>query len=236
MNPSMLAKSNNTRDQSHLNTKKGADEPLPNKINKIRKETGNKPIIIHYKESLFESDAFDLETRLIKTIGRKDLGLGPLLNLTDGGEGESGRIISEETRIKYKIKNVAKEKIILTMERKHHHKKEKILVRELTKQSKKAKISVVKEKNIPTKPKRKSVKLIKVNQPGIKEYLILMLLKTDVKVLKNKVKQLLADDVNIVMMVLGFGSIQKNRVWFCFQAQTLKSSSKDLLQKQQLSC
>lgn len=32
-----------------------------------------------------EEEAYELETLLIQTIGRKDLGLGPLLNKTDGG-------------------------------------------------------------------------------------------------------------------------------------------------------
>jgi hypothetical protein len=42
--------------------------------------------------------ACELEIKLIKEIGRKDLGLGPLINLTNGGEGTIGRIVSEKTR------------------------------------------------------------------------------------------------------------------------------------------
>lgn len=37
---------------------------------------------------------------MIKEIGRSDLKLGPLTNLTDGGDGSSGHIASEETRKK----------------------------------------------------------------------------------------------------------------------------------------
>lgn len=36
----------------------------------------------------------------IKKIGRRNLGLGPLVNLTDGGEGTKGNILSNETKKK----------------------------------------------------------------------------------------------------------------------------------------
>jgi hypothetical protein len=45
-------------------------------------------------------EAKEGEKLLIKLYGRKDLGLGPLVNMTDGGEGTLGRIVSEETRKK----------------------------------------------------------------------------------------------------------------------------------------
>jgi len=64
------------------------------RLNKIRKiqSLGLEPIIIKYKDNLSEEAAFDLEKKLIKAIGRLDLGHGPLTNLTDGGEGVSGII------------------------------------------------------------------------------------------------------------------------------------------------
>ncbi len=49
-------------------------------------------------ENLSEKEAFAMETLFIKSIGRSPN--GPLLNLTDGGEGVSGRISSDETKIK----------------------------------------------------------------------------------------------------------------------------------------
>jgi len=43
-------------------------------------------------------EACKIEKRLIKEIGRRDLGLGPLVNLTDGGDGVPN--LSEESRKK----------------------------------------------------------------------------------------------------------------------------------------
>ncbi len=43
-------------------------------------------------ENLTEEEAFQLEMVLIKQYGRRDLGTGPLVNLTNGGEGPSGII------------------------------------------------------------------------------------------------------------------------------------------------
>jgi hypothetical protein len=53
---------------------------------------------IFLKEKITEKEAFDFEKLYIKIIGREDLGLGPLTNLTDGGQGASGCIFSEERR------------------------------------------------------------------------------------------------------------------------------------------
>ena len=41
-------------------------------------------------------DACEKEKEYIKFYGRRDLGLGPLVNMTDGGEGGLGKIISEK--------------------------------------------------------------------------------------------------------------------------------------------
>ena len=55
-------------------------------------------IIIHTK-NLSENGAFELEKKLITQYGRKDNDTGILRNLTDGGEGSSGRFFSEEQKI-----------------------------------------------------------------------------------------------------------------------------------------
>jgi NUMOD3 motif len=52
------------------------------------------------KDGLQEWFAHELERDLIALHGRMDCGLGPLVNVTDGGEGSSGVIVSDETRRK----------------------------------------------------------------------------------------------------------------------------------------
>lgn len=53
-------------------------------------------------EIIFESDCediiFEKEKEFIELYGRRDLGKGTLVNLTNGGEGESGRVFTEEHR------------------------------------------------------------------------------------------------------------------------------------------
>ena len=51
-------------------------------------------------ENLTETEAFSEEIRLIEFYGRQDLGTGCLRNLTDGGEGSSGRKHTPETLAK----------------------------------------------------------------------------------------------------------------------------------------
>lgn len=58
----------------------------------------DKSKIIFIKENLDEYEAIDLEKRMIRWYGRKDLGTGILRNLTDGGDGIVN--ISEDTRRK----------------------------------------------------------------------------------------------------------------------------------------
>ena len=100
-----------------------------NVINKI-KLNGDKPISIVVKDNLSEFDSFTLEKKLIKLIGRRNLNTGYLTNLTDGGEGTSGIIQSNETKhkrneslkkyrpyfksneFKIKMKNIAQKRIV----------------------------------------------------------------------------------------------------------------------------
>ena len=62
--------------------RKNGSNMLPKDINKIK--------ILH--ENLSEDEPITIEQQLIQSYGRKDLGTGILLNMTDGGDGLSGWI------------------------------------------------------------------------------------------------------------------------------------------------
>jgi hypothetical protein len=64
------------------------------------KPPNDKSRIIFLKQNLTEENAFQHEKYMIFVFGRKDLGTGILRNRTDGGEGTSNVIRSEETRKK----------------------------------------------------------------------------------------------------------------------------------------
>lgn len=78
---------------------------------KHRKRKGShnpppKDRILILKSNLTEDEAFKHEIYMIAVFGRKDLGTGILRNLTDGGQGSSGRNHSDDT--KQKIRNKRK--------------------------------------------------------------------------------------------------------------------------------
>lgn len=52
------------------------------------------------ENNLTEQEAFELEMKYIKRVGRRDLKTGTLVNMSDGGEGNAGRIFSDEHRKK----------------------------------------------------------------------------------------------------------------------------------------
>jgi hypothetical protein len=60
----------------------------------------DKSRIIFLKQNLTEEEAFKHEIYMIAVFGRKDLGTGILHNRTDGGEGISGLVHTEETKRK----------------------------------------------------------------------------------------------------------------------------------------
>jgi hypothetical protein len=79
---------------------KGNGRRLYIKHNKEIRPPKDKSRIIYLKQNLLEEDAFKHEIYMIDVFGRKDLGTGILRNRTNGGEGVSGLVTSEETRRK----------------------------------------------------------------------------------------------------------------------------------------
>lgn len=88
--------------KNHLNI---TNNLLKNKIRKV----GIANIKIHFlHKDISEKESFSWESYWIKYIGRRDLGLGSLCNLTGGGEGDSGNACSEETKRKISEGNKGK--------------------------------------------------------------------------------------------------------------------------------
>ena len=111
--PFYVGKGKDKRYYDHIKRRKSYKTPAAKKVCSLI-ESGIKPEILVYKDKLSCDAAFELEISMIKIIGRRDLGIGPLLNLTDGGDGVSNvsdqtreklrnRIVLEETRQKIKI-------------------------------------------------------------------------------------------------------------------------------------
>ena len=78
---------------------KGKGDRIYSKSRRI-KPPKDKSRIIYLKQNLTEEEAFRHEIYMIDVFGRKDLGTGILQNLTNGGDGTSGWVPSEETRRK----------------------------------------------------------------------------------------------------------------------------------------
>ncbi len=79
---------------------KGKGNRLYKKGSRVFAPPKDKSRIIYLKQNLTEEEAFKHEIYMIDVFGRIDLGTGILHNRTDGGDGISGAIRSEETRRK----------------------------------------------------------------------------------------------------------------------------------------
>ena len=79
---------------------KGKDKRAYKREKNDIKPPKDKSRIIYLKQNLTEEQAFRHEVYMIAMFGRKDLGTGILHNRTNGGDGVSGRILSQESRRK----------------------------------------------------------------------------------------------------------------------------------------
>ena len=83
------------------------------RINKNHGRPCSKPPLdrrIKLKTNLTEEEAFKHEVYMIALFGRKDIGTGILYNKSNGGEGNSGLIMSQETREKMSKSGKGKKK------------------------------------------------------------------------------------------------------------------------------
>ena len=79
---------------------KGKGERVYKKSKNDIRPPKDKSRILILKNNLSEEEAFNHEKYMISIFGRKDLGTGILHNRTDGGEGSSGVLQTEETKLK----------------------------------------------------------------------------------------------------------------------------------------
>ena len=94
--PIYVGKGKGRRAKSHLT--RYENHPFYDRLRKMKRE-GIEPIITFLCKDVDEELAYLCEIMAIEKYGRKDLGKGTLLNLSDGGEGgASGRIASKEER------------------------------------------------------------------------------------------------------------------------------------------
>lgn len=102
--PFYVGKGKNKRAYEHVSSVNS--EPVGHKVNTIKRAIReDKEILVEFIETeQTESDAFLFEKYYISVYGRRDLGQGPLTNLTDGGTG--GVNMSPETKRKISEANV----------------------------------------------------------------------------------------------------------------------------------
>ena len=79
---------------------KGKGNRAYRRRNKGIKPPKDKSKILILKQNLTEEESFRHEVYMIAVFGRKDLGTGILHNKTNGGDGVSGAVVSDETRRK----------------------------------------------------------------------------------------------------------------------------------------
>lgn len=107
--PFYVGKGKHHRMKGHLQPKSLCDNSIKsNTINAIIRETGKIPTHYKIEEKLSFEEANELETKLIKHFGRRDIGTGILTNMTDGGEGFKNVVFTKETREKMSKAKIGK--------------------------------------------------------------------------------------------------------------------------------
>lgn len=103
--PFYVGKGKGNRLRHHLhNSNKNTNTEKRKIIKDIINETSNHPFIVKIFDNINNDKANFLEIKTIKLIGRKDLGLGSLVNKTNGGDGSDTSMyriycnLSEETK------------------------------------------------------------------------------------------------------------------------------------------
>jgi hypothetical protein len=95
--PFYVGKGLGDRWRKHLNVDRAGDSNRHKKsIIKKAQDAGLEIPCVKVRENLTEPEAFETERALIATLGRAQFG-GILTNLTDGGDGESGKSYTPET-------------------------------------------------------------------------------------------------------------------------------------------
>lgn len=112
--PFYIGKGKLDRAWSHINITDTRNKFKQNVLNKIQR-LGFLPIILIKRKNLTEKQALTLEINLIDKLGRRDLKLGPLTNLTAGGEGLSHPSVT--TRNKLRQANLGKTQSVETRAR-----------------------------------------------------------------------------------------------------------------------
>lgn len=87
------------KNESRINSKRNRNKYWGNIVNKYGYES------YIFINNITWAQACNLERYLINFYGRKDLGNGNLVNMTDGGDGNNNIIISENTRLKLSANN-----------------------------------------------------------------------------------------------------------------------------------
>lgn len=87
---------------------KGQTQRMYQKSGKSCGVPKDKSRIIKLKQNITEEEAFKHEIYMIAVFGRIDIGTGILHNKSVGGQGNSGKIVSEKTRKKLREANLGK--------------------------------------------------------------------------------------------------------------------------------